>query len=84
MLALPMTNAAVAERAPRGAAGRYLGAYTMAFSTASLIGPAVGAAVYQHLGPGVLFGGIGALGALLLLGFRAVSQTWPIGPAPAA
>ena len=49
MLALPMTNSFVAARAGSARAGRYMGAYTMAFSTAFLIAPALGLASLRSL-----------------------------------
>jgi predicted MFS family arabinose efflux permease len=74
MLSMPISNAIVAERAGRAAVGSYMGAYTLAFSTAFVIGPVIGTAVYQHLGAGTLWFGIGAVGAFLGLGFAALSR----------
>ena len=74
MLSLPFTNTVVAERAGTAATGRYMGAYTLAFSTAFVIGPIAGTAVYQHLGPEALWYGIGAVGVILGAGFAALSK----------
>jgi MFS family permease len=74
MLAMPISNTVVAERAGRGRTGRYMGIYTLAFSTAFVIGPVAGTAVYQHLGPDVLWFGIGGIGILLGIGFAALSK----------
>jgi MFS family permease len=78
MLAMPISNTVVAERAGRGQTGRYMGIYTLAFSTAFVVGPVAGTAVYQHLGPDVLWFGIGVIGMLLGLGFAALSK--PLRP----
>ncbi len=73
MLALPIANVIVAERAGTKETGRYMGAYTLAFSTAFVFGPVAGTAVYEHVGADVLWFGIGALGVLLALAFAALS-----------
>ncbi len=69
MLALPITNAIVADRAGRAQMGQYMGLFTLAFSTAFVIGPIVGTAVYQHLGPETLWYGLGCTGIGLAIGF---------------
>ena len=74
MLSMPITNAVVAERAGGSAVGRYMGVYTLAFSTAFVIGPIVGTAVYQNLGPRILWLGIGALGVALGIAFAALPK----------
>ncbi len=74
MLALPMSNAVVADRAAAGATGRYMGAYTLAFSAALVVAPALGTTVWERLSPTVLWVGIGVLGPLLAAGFAVVSR----------
>ncbi|MEO8277263.1 MAG: MFS transporter [Thermoanaerobaculia bacterium] len=74
MLALPMTNMFVAARAGAARAGRYLGAYTMAFATAFLLAPAIGLTVYDRFGPRALWGGAGVLGVLLGCAFWALGR----------
>ena len=74
MLSMPITNAVVAERAGSASVGRYMGAYSLAFSTAFVIGPIVGTAVYQNLGPKTLWLGIGAVGIALALAFASLSR----------
>jgi len=69
MLALPMTNIFVAARAGTARAGRYLGAYTMAFAAAFLIAPVLGLTVYERLGAQVLWGSAGVVGGVLWAGF---------------
>jgi predicted MFS family arabinose efflux permease len=80
MLALPMTNVFVAARAGAARAGRYMGAYTMSFATAFLIAPAVGLSVYERWGAPVLWGGAGALGGALWLGFWALGRVLAFEP----
>ena len=68
MLALPLLNAVVADRAGTSNRGRYMGLYNMAYSVAFIIAPAAGTSVYHHFGPSVLWVGVGALGVPLLAG----------------
>ena len=65
MLALPLINAIVADRAGPGNRGRYMGVYTMTFSIAFVFAPAIGTYVYARIGPNILWYGIGVLGLLL-------------------
>jgi predicted MFS family arabinose efflux permease len=76
MLSMPITNAVVAERAGHDAVGRYMGTYALSFSTAFVVGPIAGTAVYQNLGPHILWYGIGATGVVLALAFAALSRTF--------
>ena len=74
MLSMPITNAVVAERAGVESVGRYMGVYTLAFSTAFVIGPIAGTAIYQNLGPQYLWCGVGAVGVALAIDFAALSR----------
>ncbi len=74
MLSMPITNALVAERAGVDSVGRYMGVYTLAFSTAFVLGPIVGSAIYQNLGPQFLWYGVGFAGIVLALAFAALSR----------
>jgi MFS family permease len=62
MLTLPLSNAAVAARATPATRGRYMGVYTMAFSSAFIVGPIAGTWVFDRFGPATLWYGIGLLG----------------------
>ena len=75
MLAMPISNTVVAERAGGGQTGRYMGIYALAFSTAFVLGPVAGTAVYERLGPEVLWFGVGVMGILLGLGFASLSRS---------
>jgi len=65
MLALPLTNVLVADRAGRTHRGRYMGLYTMTFSVAFVFAPAGGTWIYEGFGPDILWYGAGACGVLL-------------------
>ena len=82
MLALPMTNAVVADRAEPAATGRYMGAYTLSFSAALVVAPAMGTAVWENLSPVTLWVGIGVLGPLLWAGFTGLSRRFARGAGP--
>jgi predicted MFS family arabinose efflux permease len=70
MLSLPLTNAVAGHRAPAGVSGAYMGAYTLAFSTAFVLGPTTGTAIFQAFGGDALWLGAGSLAALLAVAFR--------------
>jgi len=74
MLSMPIANAVVAERAGAESVRRYMGVYTLTFSTAFVIGPITGTAIYQNLGPQVLWLSIGAVGIVLAVAFAALSR----------
>lgn len=62
------TAALVADLAPDTARGRYQGLFGMSWSVASLIGPVAGTTVYGTLGPGPMWGGCLAVGAVCGIG----------------
>ena len=74
MLALPILNVVVAERAERaeragaGVQGRYMGLYMMAFSTAFIVAPIAGTYVYDVFGPITLWHAMGVVGVGLWVG----------------
>jgi len=70
MLSLPLTNAVAGHRAPTGQSGAYMGAYTLAFSTAFVLGPTTGTAVFQAFGGDALWLVAGALATILAVAFR--------------
>lgn len=74
MLSMPITNAVVAERAGVESVGRYMGVYTLAFSTAFVIGPIAGTAIYQNFSPQTLWYGTGFVGVALAFAFAALSR----------
>ncbi|MFI5143352.1 MAG: MFS transporter, partial [Thermoanaerobaculales bacterium] len=74
MLSLPMINAVAASRVSGLGAGRYLGAFWLAFSVAFVLAPLLGTAIYQHLGPTVLWVMVGSAGLVLAPAFLALSR----------
>jgi MFS family permease len=74
MVAMPMINAAAAQRAPESRSGSYLGAYSVAFSAGWVAGPSVGMAIYSGFGGTVLWLAAGAMAVPLGLGFAGLSR----------
>lgn len=79
MLSLPMANAIASHRGPAAAGGRFIGAYSLAFSLAFVIGPVTGTAVYQRFGGDVLWLAIGPIGLGLFAGCMALSRRFVPG-----
>jgi MFS family permease len=79
MLSLPMANAIASHRGPPGAGGRFIGAYSLAFSLAFVIGPVTGTAVLQRFGGDVLWLAIGPIGLGLFAGCVALSRRFVPG-----
>ncbi len=84
MLSAPFSNAVVAHRAPAGRSGRYMGAYGMMWALALLIGPVVGMATYETIGPDAFWTVVAILGAGLLLAYRLLASFWQRSPRPSA
>ena len=74
MLAMPMINSAVAQRAPESRSGAYLGAYTVAFSAGWVVAPTLGMAIYSGFGGTALWLAAGAMALPLGLGFAGLSR----------
>jgi len=70
MILFPASAAYVAEIAPPGRRGEYMGLYSMVFGASVTLGPWLGTAVLDACGPAILWGAVFAVGCLsvLLLG----------------
>lgn len=75
MLFTPFAGGWVANRAGEKHRGKYMGLYTMTWGVGFIVAPASGAWVYEHLGPEVLWYGLGALGALIWTGCEVLRRT---------
>ncbi len=69
MLAAPVLQTWVSNRADRGNQGQYMAAFAMVFSVASIVAPWIGLRVYEHIGPDWVWHGCLVLGAIQLIGF---------------
>jgi predicted MFS family arabinose efflux permease len=75
MLAMPFMNSFWIGRTSRSNRGRYAGLYTIAWSTAQVIGPTGGAAIAQRAGFNVLWWVVGGICLLAAIAFRYLRQT---------
>jgi MFS family permease len=69
MIVLPATSAFVADLAPAGRSGLYLGLYGTAFGLGFALGPYIGIYALEHFGGRVLWGGTFVAGGLAALLF---------------
>ena len=75
MLAMPFLNSWWIGRTSGSNRGRYAGLYTIAWSTAQVIGPTGGAAIAQRAGFTVLWWVVGAICLVAAVAFRFLRQT---------
>ena len=75
ILAMPFMNSFWISRTSSTNRGQYAGLYTIAWSTAQVIGPAGGAQLAEHSGFRVLWWTIGGVGLAASLGFYMLRQT---------
>jgi predicted MFS family arabinose efflux permease len=74
IMAMPFMNSFWISRTSPTNRGQYAGLYTIAWSTAQVIGPAGGAQIAEHLGFRVLWWVIGGVGMISSLGFYRLRQ----------
>ncbi|HEY4335621.1 MAG TPA: MFS transporter [Puia sp.] len=74
ILAMPFMNSFWVSRTTNATRGQYAGLYTIAWSTAQVIGPAGGAEIADHLGFRPLWWVVGGLCFLSAIGFRRIRQ----------
>jgi MFS family permease len=73
MVLFPVSTAYVADLAPAGRTGEYMGAYSSTFSLALIVGPWAGTAALDRFGPVAAWGGVFMCG-LVSLGVLALSR----------
>ena len=83
MILFPTSAAYVAEIAPAGRRGEYMGAYSMAFSLAFVVGPWAGTALLDRLGGGVLWTATFVCGAVAAGVMAAVDRAPAVRAHPA-
>ncbi len=82
MIMLPASAAYVAEIAPPGRSGQYMGFYQMAFALAFASGPLVGATLLERCGATTLWTvmfAMAAVAAAMMLTVRGVPAALPAG-----
>jgi len=75
ILSMPFMNSFWVSRTTNATRGQYAGLYTIAWSTAQVIGPAGGAEIADHIGFKPLWWVVGGLCFLSAFGFRRIRQT---------
>lgn len=75
IISMPFMNSFWIARTSAVNRGQYAGLYTIAWSTANVIGPAGGAQLAEHFGFSTLWWVIGGVGMLSSLGFYRLRQT---------
>jgi predicted MFS family arabinose efflux permease len=74
ILAMPFMNSFWIARTSATNRGQYAGLYTVAWSTAQVVGPSGGAQIAQHFGFRILWWVIGGISMLAAIGFRWLRQ----------
>lgn len=74
ILSMPSLTALIANHSDDAVRGKYMGMLSFAFALAVTVGPSIGAAIYDSLGPNVLWYGCGGMGILLYLGFTSLKE----------
>ncbi|MBN2410041.1 MFS transporter [candidate division KSB1 bacterium] len=74
MLVFPLVAAFIANLAHESNQGKYMGMFSFTFSIALVIGPGLGAWVYDHFGPVILWYGIGVTGLIVFSGFQIIHK----------
>jgi predicted MFS family arabinose efflux permease len=72
MLSMPLVTALVSERADDSNRGRYMGLNSFSFSLAFIVGPVVGTAIYDGLGPDAVWYICAATCAVITVAFSAL------------
>lgn len=76
MLTMPILTSTIANRSTDASRGQYMGLFSLAFSAALAVGPAVGLWIYQEISPEAVWFGCGGIGIALWLGFTRLGRSW--------
>ncbi|MCX6582983.1 MAG: MFS transporter [Candidatus Aminicenantes bacterium] len=74
MLALPSLTALIANHSDDAVRGKYMGLFSFAFALSMVVGPLLGAKIYDSLGPSILWFGCGVAGIILWWGFPSLEK----------
>jgi predicted MFS family arabinose efflux permease len=77
ILSMPFMNSFWVSRTTKATRGQYAGLYTIAWSTAQVVGPAGGAEIADHAGFKPLWWTVGGVCFLAAIGFRRLRQITP-------
>ncbi len=74
MLSMPLVTALISKRADDSNRGRYMGLNSLSFSLAFIVGPPIGTAIYDGLGPDAVWYVCAATCALIAVAFSALRR----------
>jgi MFS family permease len=74
MLALPPLTTLIANHSNDAVRGKYMGLFSFAFSLSMVVGPILGAKIYDSFGSSILWFSCGVVGIILWLGFIALGK----------
>lgn len=74
MLSMPLVTALISKRADDSNRGRYMGLNSLSFSLAFIVGPPIGTAIYDGLGPDAVWYLCAATCALIAVAFSALRR----------
>jgi MFS family permease len=74
MLALPSLTALIANHSDDAVRGKYMGLFSFAFALSMVVGPLLGAKIYDSFGPSILWFGCGVAGIILWRGFSSLEK----------
>ncbi|KJK55919.1 MDR family MFS transporter [Saccharothrix sp. ST-888] len=75
IISAPTMMSLVTELSPASARGRYQGVYSLSWSLASFLGPAVGGYLLQHAGGGAVWGACAVCGTAAGIGFLLLGRS---------
>lgn len=74
MLSMPALTTLIANHSDDAVRGKYMGLFSFAFALSMVVGPLLGARIYDSLGPSTLWFGCGAAGIILWLCFLSLER----------
>jgi MFS family permease len=82
MITFPVATAFVADIAPSGRNGEYMGAFSSVISLALVVGPSAGVAALDRFGPGRMWSGVLGVGIIAVAVLFLAKPHAPDGPSP--
>lgn len=74
MLSMPSLTTLIANHSDDAVRGKYMGLFSFAFALSMVVGPLLGAKIYDSLGPSTLWFGCGAAGIILWWSFSSLEK----------
>lgn len=74
IMVFPLMGGFIANRADDANRGRYMGLFSFTFALSFVLGPTLGAMIYEHFGPDTLWYGFAVLGLVVFCGFESMRR----------